>query len=79
MDILAWNPLAAALLTDFAKVPETERNYVRILFSDPAMRTLYADWRTAACESVSHLRVRAAARPRLGLRREEVAQLASRA
>ncbi len=56
MDILAWNPLAAALLTDFAKVPETERNCVRILFTDPAMRTLYADWRTVARESVSRLR-----------------------
>ncbi|MFF3331851.1 helix-turn-helix domain-containing protein [Streptomyces sp. NPDC002888] len=63
MDVLAWNPLAAALLTDFAKVPETERNYVRILFSDPAMRTLYADWRTVAREWVSHLRMLATTYP----------------
>ncbi|GAA2929488.1 MULTISPECIES: helix-turn-helix domain-containing protein [Streptomyces] len=63
MDILAWNPLAAALLTDFAKVPETERNYVRILFTDPAMRTLYADWRTVARESVSRLRTLATRYP----------------
>ncbi|WP_327187078.1 helix-turn-helix domain-containing protein [Streptomyces sp. NBC_01334] len=63
MDILAWNSLAAVLLTDFGKVPETERNYVRILFSDPAMRTLYADWRTVARECVSHLRMAATTYP----------------
>lgn len=63
MDILTWNPLAAVLLTDFAKVPEMERNYVRILFSDPAMRTLYADWRTVARECVSHLRMMATTYP----------------
>ena len=62
-DILAWNPLAAALFTDFAKVPESRRNYVRILFTDPSMRTLYADWRTVARHCVSHLRVEAAKHP----------------
>ncbi|MFD5914435.1 helix-turn-helix transcriptional regulator [Streptomyces massasporeus] len=63
MDILAWNPLAAALLTDFAKVPEDKRNCVRILFTDPAMRTLYADWRAVARGCVSHLRMTAAKHP----------------
>ena len=42
-DILAWNPLAAALLTDFGKVPEKDRNYARLLFTDPAMKSLNAD------------------------------------
>ncbi|MGI3225151.1 helix-turn-helix domain-containing protein [Streptomyces sp. GTA36] len=63
MDILAWNPLAAALLTDFAQVPERNRNYVRILFTDPSMRTLYADWRTVTRACVSHLRTLAAKYP----------------
>ncbi|PPS71909.1 MULTISPECIES: helix-turn-helix domain-containing protein [Streptomyces] len=63
MDILAWNPLAAALFTDFAKVPESKRNCVRILFTDPSMRTLYADWRAVARECVSHLRAAAARHP----------------
>ncbi|MFI6374416.1 helix-turn-helix domain-containing protein [Streptomyces sp. NPDC050546] len=63
MDILAWNPLAAALLTDFAKVPEKKRNYVRLLFTDPSMRKRYADWRTVARDCVSHLRMRAAKYP----------------
>ncbi|WP_371583928.1 helix-turn-helix domain-containing protein [Streptomyces sp. NBC_01314] len=63
MDILAWNPLAAALVTDFAKVPEDKRNCVRILFEDPSMRTLYADWRAVARGCVSHLRMMAAKYP----------------
>ncbi|MEU5645239.1 helix-turn-helix domain-containing protein [Streptomyces milbemycinicus] len=63
MDILAWNPLAAALFTDFAKVPEDRRNCVRILFTDPSMRTLYADWRAVARDCVAHLRTRAAKHP----------------
>ncbi|MER6785111.1 helix-turn-helix domain-containing protein [Streptomyces sp. NPDC000658] len=63
MDILAWNPLAAALFTDFAKVPESKRNCVRILFTDPSMRTLYADWRAVARECVSRLRAAAARHP----------------
>lgn len=63
MDMLAWNPLAAALFTDFAKVPESRRNCVRILFTDPSMRTLYADWRAVARDCVARLRLAAAAHP----------------
>jgi MmyB-like transcription regulator ligand binding domain/Helix-turn-helix domain len=62
-DILAWNPLAAALLTDFAKVPEKKRNYARILFTDPAMKSLYADWELTARTVVARLRTRAAEYP----------------
>ena len=62
-DILAWNPLAAALLTDFAKVPEKKRNYARLLFTDPAMKSLYADWELTARTVVAHLRRRAAEYP----------------
>ncbi|WP_105971136.1 helix-turn-helix transcriptional regulator [Streptomyces geranii] len=63
LDILAWNPLAAALLTDFALVPEKKRNYARLLFTDPAYRDLYLDWRTNARICVAHLRMEAARRP----------------
>jgi hypothetical protein len=63
MDILAWNPLAAALLTDFAMISEKKRNIVRILFTDPAMKSLYADWEGAARMCVAHLRTRAAMYP----------------
>ncbi|MFF3376645.1 helix-turn-helix domain-containing protein [Streptomyces sp. NPDC002680] len=62
LDILAWNPMAAALFgTDFAKIPKPHRNYVRRLFTDPAMRTLYADWEDSARNVVAVLRQQAAA------------------
>jgi MmyB-like transcription regulator ligand binding domain len=62
-DILAWNPLAAALITDFAKVPTEKRYFAHILFTDPAMKSLYADWELTARTVVAHLRTRAAEYP----------------
>ncbi|MGV9236599.1 helix-turn-helix domain-containing protein [Streptomyces nigra] len=63
MDILAWNPLAAALVTDFARIPEKHRNYLRLLFTDPAMRKLYTDWKNVAHTCVAQLRMEAARDP----------------
>jgi transcriptional regulator with XRE-family HTH domain len=62
-DILAWNSLAAALMTDYAQIPEKKRNHTRILFTDPAMRTLYADWEEVAHTTVAQLRMQAAKYP----------------
>ncbi|MBQ1101245.1 helix-turn-helix domain-containing protein [Streptomyces sp. b94] len=62
-DILAWNALAAALVTDFSRIPEKRRNYPRLIFTDPAMRSLYADWETAAQVTVAQLRREAAKYP----------------
>ncbi|MET8982659.1 helix-turn-helix transcriptional regulator [Streptomyces sp. NPDC004539] len=59
LDVLAWNDLGAALVTDFSQIPEKHRNYVRILFTDPAMRTLHADWDSVARLCVAKLRVEA--------------------
>ena len=63
MDVLAWNALAAAMITDFGAVPAKQRNYVRILFTEPAMRSLYADWNTVAQTAVAQLRMEAAKYP----------------
>lgn len=63
LDILAWNPLAAALLTDFDKVPAKKRNYARLMFTDPAFRELCLDWRTNARTCVTQLRLEAARHP----------------
>jgi transcriptional regulator with XRE-family HTH domain len=62
-DILAWNSLAAALVIDFARIPEKHRNYPRIQFTEPSMRTLYVDWETSARTSVAQLRMEAARDP----------------
>ena len=63
MDILAWNPLAAALFTDFGRYPAVRRNYVRLLFTDPAVRGLHAEWMHDAGEAVAALRMEAAKDP----------------
>lgn len=61
LDILAWNPAAAALFTDFAAVPPDRRNYLRLLFTNPAVRTLHENWAHDAREAVAALRMEAAA------------------
>ncbi|MEW1723103.1 helix-turn-helix transcriptional regulator [Streptomyces sp. NPDC093109] len=63
LDILAWNALAAALVADFGRIPEKQRNYIRLLFTDPAMRTLYRDWETVARTCTAQLRMEAAKYP----------------
>ncbi|MER5527673.1 helix-turn-helix transcriptional regulator [Streptomyces sp. NPDC002677] len=63
MDILAWNPLAAALMTDFSQIPEKQRNSVRLVFTDPAMRKLYTDWEEVVRTTVAFLRMEAADNP----------------
>ncbi|MDQ0994171.1 helix-turn-helix domain-containing protein [Streptomyces sp. V3I7] len=63
MDVLAWNPMAAALLGDFARIPEKQRNYVRMVFMDPAVRALYRDWEEVAQTGVAQLRMEAARDP----------------
>ncbi|MBB4162296.1 helix-turn-helix domain-containing protein [Streptomyces cinereoruber] len=55
-DVLAWNPMAVALLTDFAVLPPEHRNYAWLLFRDPAFRTLYRDFEQVATVSVAMLR-----------------------
>jgi transcriptional regulator with XRE-family HTH domain len=62
-DILAWNPLAAALMVDFGEIPERERNFVRLLFTDPRLRSLYPEWDELARAVVSYLRVETARKP----------------
>src|SRR4051812_12720629 len=62
-DVLAWNRLAAALMVDFGEVPERERNFVRLLFTDPRMRSLYPEWEELARAVVSYLRMEAARKP----------------
>ncbi|MFI0937307.1 helix-turn-helix transcriptional regulator [Streptomyces sp. NPDC021020] len=61
--VLAWNALAAALLTDFAELPPRERNMARLVFLDDAMRSLYADWRAKAHDVAAYLRLDAARHP----------------
>ncbi|WP_406631270.1 helix-turn-helix domain-containing protein [Amycolatopsis sp. WGS_07] len=41
--VLAWNPAAARLLTDFGAVPPQRRRYVQLLFADPVLQSRFPD------------------------------------
>lgn len=56
MDVLAWNPLSAALISEFETVPAARRNMVWLAFMQPGAREFYRDWEQVAVESVAHLR-----------------------
>lgn len=43
-DVLGWNHAATELLTDYAKLPPSERNVLRNLFLNPASRAAQRDW-----------------------------------
>lgn len=61
--VLAWNPLAAALITDFGALPPAQRSMARLTFLDEGMRHLYADWPARARAIVGFLRLDAGHRP----------------
>ena len=62
-DVLAWNALAAALITDFGALPRRHRNLARLIFLDEGTRSLYADWRSKASDVVAYLRLDAGRHP----------------
>jgi transcriptional regulator with XRE-family HTH domain len=62
-DILAWNELAGALWTDFGRIPEQERVFVRLLITEPWMRELYVDWEEVTRLAIVQLRMESARYP----------------
>ncbi|MEU6239389.1 helix-turn-helix transcriptional regulator, partial [Kitasatospora sp. NPDC047058] len=62
-DVLAWNRLAAALITDFGALPPRHRNLARLVFLDEGMRGLYADWHGKAADVAAYLRLDAGRHP----------------
>lgn len=47
-DVVAWNDAAAALLTDYAKLPPDRRNILRMMFSDERVQAAQDDWLAVA-------------------------------
>lgn len=43
-DVVAWNRAAAVVLTDYGALPPGQRNILRFLFLDPAIRAKQHDW-----------------------------------
>ncbi|ONH60728.1 transcriptional regulator [Frankia sp. CcI49] len=63
LDVLDWNPAAAALYLDFSALSPARRNYVNLLFTNPVIREMHHDWKHDAREAVAALRTEAAADP----------------
>jgi transcriptional regulator with XRE-family HTH domain len=63
MDVLAWNPLAAAMMGDFGALAPHHRNIPRHVFLDPGSRRLYPEWKQIARETVAYLRMEAGRDP----------------
>lgn len=47
-DVIAWNPAAAALFTDYAALPREKRNILRMMFGSSAVRKAQYDWESVA-------------------------------
>ncbi|MFH9610937.1 helix-turn-helix domain-containing protein [Streptomyces sp. NPDC017448] len=62
-DILAWNPMAAAVFGDWGALPPAERNWARLVFLSPGYRDLFVDWGSKASDMVSYLRLYAGCHP----------------
>jgi transcriptional regulator with XRE-family HTH domain len=59
-DVVAWNRAATVVLTDYGALPPAERNILRLIFLDPAVRAAQFDWDSVARFVVSAFRVDAA-------------------
>ncbi|MEQ5843473.1 helix-turn-helix transcriptional regulator [Paraburkholderia acidicola] len=47
-DVVAWNRAAAIVLTDYGTLPPGQRNILRFLFCNPAIRAKQHDWESLA-------------------------------
>ncbi|MDV3251070.1 helix-turn-helix transcriptional regulator [Devosia sp. BK] len=47
-DVLAWNRAAAAVLTDYGKLPVEKRNILRLMFGQSSLRAIQEDWESVA-------------------------------
>ena len=59
-DVLAWNRAAALVLTDYGTLPPDQRNILRVVFGNPAIRAKQKDWQGMARHLVGAFRVDAA-------------------
>ncbi|MEV4352522.1 helix-turn-helix transcriptional regulator [Actinoplanes sp. NPDC049596] len=63
LDVLAWNPLAVALLGEPELLPPNQRNLLIALFKDPSARERCGDWETFALDYIGMLRAAVAVDP----------------
>ncbi|MFP5512860.1 MAG: helix-turn-helix transcriptional regulator [Alphaproteobacteria bacterium] len=59
-DVVAWNHAAAIVLTDYGTLPPDQRNILRLVFCNPAIRAKQTDWKGMARFLVGAFRIDAA-------------------
>jgi hypothetical protein len=74
-DVLAWNPLGAALVADFPALPPRQRNFARLIFLDEHTGALFQDRRRKARDIVAFLHFDAGRHPNDPLLAELVGEL----
>ncbi|MFC8716067.1 helix-turn-helix transcriptional regulator [Kitasatospora sp. NPDC057198] len=62
-ELLAWNRAEAGLIGDPAERPAPERNILRLVFTDPRLRTLLVDWPAQARSLLAQYRADAERHP----------------
>ncbi|CAN5168712.1 helix-turn-helix transcriptional regulator [soil metagenome] len=55
-DVVAWNRAAAVVLTDYATLPPSQRNILRLIFADGRVRAAQDDWESVARYVVGTMR-----------------------
>ncbi|MFC5184139.1 helix-turn-helix domain-containing protein [Actinomadura harenae] len=63
LDLLAWNPMATALLGDWDPLPPGDRNLARLVFLSAGHRRLFTDWDALAADTVGALKLDAGCFP----------------
>lgn len=59
-DVVAWNPAAAVVLTDYSKLPPEGRNVLRLIFAHSGVKAAQEDWWSVARYVVAAFRADAA-------------------
>ncbi|WFR99625.1 helix-turn-helix transcriptional regulator [Rhizobium tumorigenes] len=55
-DVVAWNKASAVVLTDYGALPAEQRNILRLMFCNPAIKGKQHDWESVARVVVSAFR-----------------------
>jgi len=78
-DLLAWNPLAAALMDEMlTTATTTPPNFARFIFLEPVARRFYPDWEAIAGINVAQLRTEAGRDPHSKPLHDLVGELSTR-
>lgn len=62
-NVLAWNPMAAALFGDWGELEPRDRNWARFIFLRPSYQELFVNWEQKAADVVAFLRMDAGCYP----------------